>query len=110
MEPPLHAAVSSKREILADICRRFNARRLDIFGSATHEDDFDTERSDADLLVEFAPGSDPGSSGFLDLKEAFEQALERPVDLIDRVAIEQSRNYLRLRRILQEAEPIFVAR
>ncbi len=33
----------------------------------------------------------------------------RPVDLLDRQSIEQSRNYLRRRRILQEAEPIFVA-
>jgi hypothetical protein len=31
------------------------------------------------------------------------------VDVVDRRAIEQSRNYLRRRHILQEAEPIFVA-
>lgn len=48
-------------------------------------------------------------AGFVDLKEALEQALGRAVDLIDRVAAEQSRNYIRRRRILQEAEPIFAA-
>jgi hypothetical protein len=61
------------------------------------------------LLIEFEPGSDPGFAGFLDLKEALEQVLGRPVDLVERGAVEQSRNYIRRRRILQEAEPLFVA-
>ena len=105
----MHVAVSSKRESLAELCRRFHVRRLEVFGSATRDEDFDTRRSDADLLIEFAPGADPGLSGFLGLKEALEQTLGRLVDLIDRKAVKQSRNYLRRRRILQEAEPIFVA-
>jgi predicted nucleotidyltransferase len=48
-------------------------------------------------------------AGFLDLKDALEQVLGRPVDLLERRSVEQSRNYLRRRRILLEAEPIFVA-
>jgi len=108
-EPPTHAAVSSKRETLAELCRRFHVRRLEVFGSAARGTDFDAQRSDADLLIEFEEGADPGLTGFLDLKEALDQALGRPVDLIDRGAVEKSRNYLRRRRILQEAEPIFVA-
>jgi hypothetical protein len=105
----MHAAVSSKREALAELCRRFHVRRLEIFGSATREQDFDPERSDADLLIEFEPGADPSSAQFLDLKEALEHVLERPVDLVERAAVEQSRNYLRRRHILREAEPLFVA-
>lgn len=105
----MHAAVSNKRDALAELCRRFHVRRLEVFGSAARGTDFDAQRSDADLLIEFEQGADPGLSGFLDLKEALEQALGRPVDLIDRGAVEQRRNYLRRRRILEEAEPIFVA-
>jgi predicted nucleotidyltransferase len=105
----MHAAVTSKRDALAELCRRFHVRRLEVFGSATRDQDFDPQRSDADLLIEFEPGADPSPAQFLDLKEALEQTLERPVDLVERVAVEQSRNYLRRRRILQEAEPIFVA-
>jgi predicted nucleotidyltransferase len=92
-----------------NLCRRFHVRRLEVFGSATREQDFDPARSDADLLIEFEPDAEPSSAEFLDLKEALEQVLGRPVDLIERIAVEQSRNYLRRRRILQEAEPIFVA-
>ena len=105
----MHAAVSSRREALAELCRRFHVRRLEMLGSATREQDFDPDRSDADLLIEFEPDAEPSSAEFLDLKEALEQVLERPVDLIERIAVEQSRNHLRRRRILQEAEPIFVA-
>jgi predicted nucleotidyltransferase len=40
------------REELRVLCRRFHVRRLDLFGSAARGD-FDPERSDVDLLVEF---------------------------------------------------------
>jgi predicted nucleotidyltransferase len=51
----------------------------------------------------------PDLAGFLALKDALGQVLGRPVDLVERRSIEQSRNHLRRRRILQEAEPIVVA-
>lgn len=31
----MHDAVSSKRETLAELCRRFHVKRLEVFGSAT---------------------------------------------------------------------------
>jgi predicted nucleotidyltransferase len=105
----MHTAVSAKRDTLAELRRRFHVRRLEVSGSAARGVDFDAQRSDADLLIEFEPGGEPDLAGFLDLKDALEQALGRPIDLVDRRSIEQSRNCLRRRRILQEAEPIFVA-
>ena len=104
MQTPLE----SHREEIIRLCRQYGVRRLAVFGSILRRD-FDPQRSDADLLIEFEPGADPGFAGFLDLKEALEQVLGRPVDLVERDAVEQSRNYIRRRRILQEAEPLFVA-
>ena len=43
---------------IADICRTFRVRRLDVFGSAVR-DDFDPARSDVDFLVEFELDEDP---------------------------------------------------
>jgi uncharacterized protein len=103
----MHAAVSAKRDILAELCRRFRIRRLEVFGSAARGADFDA--GNADFLVEFEPDVKMEISTFLDVQEALEQALGRPVDLVDRQAMERSGNYLRRRRILQEAEPIYVA-
>jgi hypothetical protein len=105
----MHAAVGTKRDTIADLCQRFHVRRLEVFGSAARGADLDTQCSDADLLIEFEPGAESDLAGFLDLKDALEKVLGRPVDLVDRRSIEQSRNYLRRHHILLEAEPIFVA-
>jgi predicted nucleotidyltransferase len=105
----MHIAVSSKRDAVAELCRRFHVRRLEVFGSAARGTDFDTQRSDADRLIEFEPGCDPGGAGFMDLKQSLEQAIGRSVDLVDRPAVEQCRNYLRRRQILGEAELLYVA-
>jgi uncharacterized protein len=105
----MHAVVSNKRAAVAELCRQFHVRRLEVFGSAARATDFDAQRSDADFLIEFEPGCDPGMAGFMELKEALERAVGRPVDLVDRAAVERSRNYLRRRQILGEAEPVYVA-
>ena len=103
----MHPAILAKREQIIAACKRFDVTRVDIFGSAARGVDFDPNRSDADFLVVFrdSPENDP----YLDLKEAFEAILGRPVDLVDRRAIETSRNYIRRRVILEQAEPVYVA-
>ena len=101
------ADISLHREELRDLCRRFHVRRLDVFGSAAHGD-FDPARSDVDFLVEFATQNDDFAR-FLDFKQALEALLARRVDLVDRKAIEASRNYIRKRHILTGAEPVYAA-
>ena len=103
----MHPMISEKRDQLIAACRRFDVARLDIFGSAARSNDFDPVRSDADFLVEFRP--DAKADFYLDLEEAFESILGRKVDLMDRRAIEASRNFIRRRSILDQAESIYVA-
>jgi uncharacterized protein len=81
------AEIASHREELTELCRRFNVRRLDLFGSAA-SDDFDAERSDLDFLVEFEPAPPGGyADAFFGLKESLEQLFGRPVDLVAPAAI-----------------------
>jgi len=101
------ADIALHREELRELCRRFGVRRLDVFGSAARGD-FDPARSDVDFLVEFA-AQDDDLAHFLDFKQALEALLDRRVDLVDRKAIETSRNYIRKRHILTGAEPIYAA-
>ena len=68
------------REAIAELCRRYGVRRLAVFGSAAR-DDFDPERSDVDLVVDYLPGVDSLDS-YLGLKDELEAKLTRPVDLI----------------------------
>jgi len=101
------ADIALHRERLRDLCRRFGVRRLEVFGSAARGN-FDPARSDIDFLVEFTAEADD-LARFVDFKEALETLLGRRVDLVDRKAIEASRNYIRKEHILTGAEPIYAA-
>ena len=51
------------REKLAGFCRERGIRKLSLFGSVLRED-YDSERSDVDVLAEFSPGVHPGIKFF----------------------------------------------
>jgi predicted nucleotidyltransferase len=62
-------------------------RRLDLFGSAARGD-FDPERSDVDFLVEFDRSAPQHPfDAYFGLKEALEEVLGRPVDLVEASAV-----------------------
>jgi|SRR5690348_17957756 uncharacterized protein len=103
----MHPEIAGKRDALIALCKRHDVARLEVFGSALRAADFDPASSDVDFLVTFAPHFRKSFAAFLELKEALEALLGRPVDLIERKAIEASRNYIRHRRILKEAEAIY---
>ena len=104
---PVHKDIADRKSELAELCRRFGVARLEVFGSAARAADFLPDKSDADFLVTFSPGMRNEFAAFADLKEALQNLLGRSVDLVEREAIEKSRNYIRRRRILAEAEPIY---
>jgi uncharacterized protein len=106
---PMLPVIESKKAEIAALCRQHHVRRLDVFGSAARGADFDSAKSDIDFLVEF-DRSDPEAmtlDTFLGLKDSLESLLGRSVDLVDRQAVEKSRNYIRRREILKGVEPIY---
>jgi hypothetical protein len=74
--------IEAHRPEIAELCRRFHVRRLDVFGSAARGTDFDPVRSDIDLLVSYLPEHHPGLADYFDFQEALEDLLGRKVDLI----------------------------
>ena len=75
--------IAERRAEIAALCKRFGVRRLEVFGSAARETDFDHARSDVDFLVEFDPALGiPGLDGYFGLKDALADLLGRPVDLV----------------------------
>jgi len=84
----MHAVIAAKRGDLAGLCRRHGVARLEVFGSAARETDFDPARSDADFLVEFTPAARAGFEAVLDLKTVLERLLSRPVDVVELRVIE----------------------
>jgi predicted nucleotidyltransferase len=84
-----------------------HASRAVLFGSyARGEADPD---SDMDVLVDFEEGAEPGLLEIVGLQNELSQILGRPVDLVERKAVEQSENYIRRRHILDTAETVYVA-
>jgi predicted nucleotidyltransferase len=64
---------------IADICRRYGAAKLSLFGSIPR-DDFHAG-SDVDLLVEFAPTTRIGLIGVARMESELSQAIGRRADL-----------------------------
>ena len=84
----MHAAISDKKDEMAELCRRYGVARLEVFGSAARGMDFDPQSSDADFLVEFRvdDGRTPLRQYF-DFAEALRHTLGRPVDLVESGAV-----------------------
>jgi hypothetical protein len=88
-------------------CRRWKVKELALFGSALRED-FDPE-SDIDLLVTFDEDAAWGLFDLVAMERELAERLGRRVDLLTRRAVEQSRNWMRRRAILDSAETIYAA-
>jgi uncharacterized protein len=92
---------------VADVCRQFHVRRLDIFGSAATGRGFDPACSDLDFLVTFEPLAPVEyADAFFGLREALEALSGRPIDLVTDAALENP--YLR-RRVESERHTLFRA-
>jgi predicted nucleotidyltransferase len=83
----MFGVLEAQRDAIERLCRRFGVRRLEVFGSAAL--DAGAEPRDVDFLVEFGPCE--GLSRFeayFGLKEALEDLLGKPVDLVNPAALE----------------------
>jgi predicted nucleotidyltransferase len=68
---------------ISAMCLRYQVRRLEVFGSAARQIDFDPDNSDVDFLVEFRSDQTPPSlADFFAFRDSLAQLLDRPVDLV----------------------------
>lgn len=70
--------IAIDRDAIARFCRERGIRKLSLFGSVLR-DDFDPQRSDVDVLAEFAPGVQPGLE-FFGYGDELAEILGRKVD------------------------------
>ena len=106
MANPIDRLVSPEQ--LHALCRRWRVAELCLFGSALR-DDFRPD-SDIDLLVTFVADAGWRARDLLRMQDDLEALFGRKVDLVERAAVEENENWIRRRRILQHAEPIYVGR
>ena len=100
-----HITVPANR--IAGFCERWQVTQLALFGSVLR-DDFGPG-SDIDVLVAFAREARHSLFDMVRMEEELSEIFGREVDLVERAGIEQSRNYLRRRAILESAETIYAA-
>src|SRR3972149_7010060 len=96
------------QERLTAFCRRWKIAELALFGSVLR-DDFGAD-SDVDVLVRFMSEAKHGLFDLVRMQEELKDSLGREVDLVERSAIEKSRNYIRRKAILSSAETIYATR
>jgi predicted nucleotidyltransferase len=95
------------RSQVAAFCRKWKIAELALFGSVLR-DDFRPD-SDVDVLVTFSSDSDWEIDDLLDMKEELEALFRRPVDLVEKRLVEESRNYIRRKHILSHMETLYAA-
>ena len=75
--------IEMRRRDIAELCKRFHVKRLEVFGSAARGSDFDPARSDVDLLVTYESStSRPTLEEYFAFREQLEALFGRSVDLV----------------------------
>lgn len=97
--------IDTPRDRIAAFCGRWQVTELALFGSVLRED-FGPD-SDIDVLVRFDRQARHTLLDIGQMENELSRILGRDVDLIERTAIERSRNYIRRKAILDSAETIY---
>lgn len=94
-------------EAIRAFCQKWQITELAVFGSALRPD-FGPE-SDVDLLVRFASGARWSAFDHARMEQELREILDREVDLVTRLAVEETRNRSRREEIMRTARLIYAA-
>lgn len=98
----IHPAVKIPYDRLRDYCRSHGIREMALFGSATRAD-FEPERSDLDVLVDFEPEAAFGLIEFCRIQLELSELLGRKVDLVEKIGLKSAVRS----QVMGEAEMIY---
>jgi len=90
---------------IKSFCQKWKISELALFGSITRND-FDQNKSDVDVLITFLPDQN-WAWEIVTMKEELESIFNRPVDLLTKKAVENSKNPYRKKEILDSYEVIY---
>src|SRR3990170_7364554 len=100
----INGSIEVPDEAIAEFCRKWRITELALFGSVLRED-FGPE-SDVDVLVTFEPQAHWGLFELVDMEDELFRIFGRKVDLIERAGVEESKNWIRRRRILESTQTV----
>ncbi len=105
IDPTVASRICLSEQDIAAFCGQWGVSDFALFGLVLR-DDFGLA-SDIDVLVRFVPS---GAHSLLDLvrmEDELSRMVGRKVDLVEREAVEESRNHIRRRAILESARTIY---
>jgi predicted nucleotidyltransferase len=94
-------------DTISVFCKRWEVKELALFGSVLR-DEFGPD-SDVDVLVRFESEHTPGLLGIVRMERELSELFGRQVDLVTRGAVENSRNYIRRKAILDSVRVVYAA-
>lgn len=101
------ARIFISKDRIAAFCEKWQVVRLALFGSVLRPD-FNAQ-SDVDVLVDLAPSHGLSLYDWSDMMDDLAVIFGRPVDLLERKSVEQSKNPIRRRHILENSEVVYAA-
>ena len=102
------SVLADRQPEVSRLCVRFGVQRLELFGSAASEGDFDPSTSDLDFIVAFREDQDlgPWLQNYFAFRDGLSELLGYPVDLVMSSAMKNPyfvREANRTRRLLYGA-------
>jgi predicted nucleotidyltransferase len=101
-------AIDVPKEQLREFCRKWKVTEFALFGSVTRPEEFGNA-SDVDVLAVFAPDAPWSLLDWVTMEEELAVIFGRPVDLVEKVAVERSNNPYRKASILSSVVLLDVA-
>jgi predicted nucleotidyltransferase len=108
MVVPMTLAIEIDKPRLRDFCHKWKVTEFALFGSVTRPEEFRPD-SDVDVLVTFAPDARWSLFDLVHARDELAEIFGRPVDLVERIAVEESDNRFRKRSILSSVVLLDVA-
>ncbi|MBD2042768.1 nucleotidyltransferase family protein [Microcoleus sp. FACHB-672] len=106
VEQTLELSIDFPKEQITDFCLRWQIKKFALFGSVLREDFRDD--SDIDVLVTFDLDAHWGLLDHVRMERELCEIFGREVDLIERLSIEESPNWIRRKEILNTAQNFYV--
>lgn len=101
-------ALDLDRKAIETYCRKWRITELSLFGSVLRPDEF-REDSDVDVLVTFEDAARWTLFDLSRMQDDLKTIVGREVDLVEKVVVERSPNYIRRRHILENQRTFYVA-
>ena len=103
----MNANIDTPHEEIEAFCKNWQVTELALFGSVLTE--AFGPASDVDVMVRFAPNAGRTLFDIVRMEEELSRIFGRRAELVERAAVESSRNYVRRAEILRGAEALYAA-